>query len=343
MNGPAVIERSGALHHGSRRPLLEVADLQVEFRTSAGIVRAVNGIDYALEEGEALAILGESGSGKSVSVRAVMGILRDPSCAVRGSIRFRDQELLGADDALLRRTRGERISMVFQDALSALNPVMSVGDQIAEMFRTHRGTSWTEGRRRAVELMERVAIPDARRRVDAYPHQFSGGMRQRVMIAMAIALDPEVLIADEPTTALDVTVQAQIMDLIMDLRRERGMSMILITHDVGVVAEVAERLIVMYAGRIVEQGRTTDVYDAPAHPYTKGLLASIPQVDRRMDHLDAIQGTPPDVLAMPSGCAFHPRCPYAAERCRDDVPALRRVREGREAACHFAEAIVNGR
>jgi len=324
-----------------RERILEVADLHVDFATAAGLVRAVDGISYSLGTGEALAILGESGSGKSVGVRALMGILRDPNSRVRGSVRFHGEELVGAGDGLLRRTRGERIAMVFQDALSALNPVMSVGDQIAEMFRTHRGMAWGDGRRRAIELMERVAIPDARRRVDAYPHQFSGGMRQRVMIAMAIALDPEVLIADEPTTALDVTVQAQIMELIMELRQERRMSLILITHDVGVVAEVAERLIVMYAGRIVEHGATLDVYDAPGHPYTRGLLASIPQLDQRTDRLDAIQGTPPDPLAMPPGCAFHPRCPFVEAVCRVDVPPLRAVQPDRDSACHFAEAVID--
>jgi oligopeptide transport system ATP-binding protein len=314
-------------------PVLEVTDLVVAFHTASGVVQAVNGISYTVNAGESLAILGESGSGKSVGVRAVMGILRDPTCVVSGSVRYRGKELLGATDEVLRSIRGDRIAMVFQDALSALNPVMTVGDQIAELFRTHRGLSWNEGRKRAVALLDRVAIPDARRRINAYPHQFSGGMRQRVMIAMALALDPEVLIADEPTTALDVTVQAQIMELLTELRAQTSMALILITHDVGVVAEVADRLLVMYAGRIIEAGPTLEAYLHPAHPYTRALLASIPPIDRRVPRLDAIPGTPPDPMKLPAGCPLHPRCSFVTDRCRSELPLLSACGPGRTSAC----------
>jgi oligopeptide transport system ATP-binding protein len=322
-------------------PTLEVENLTVSFHTTSGVVRAVNGISYQVRAGESLAILGESGSGKSVGVRAVMGILRDPTCEVTGSVRYRGRELLGASDEVLRSIRGDRIAMVFQDALSALNPVMTVGDQIAELFRTHRGLTWNEGRKRAVGLLERVAIPDARRRVNAYPHQFSGGMRQRVMIAMALALDPEVLIADEPTTALDVTVQAQIMELLAELQAQTRMALILITHDVGVVAEVADRLVVMYAGRIVESGPTLEAYRNPAHPYTRALLASIPPIDRRVPRLDAIPGAPPDPVRLPTGCPLHPRCSFVTEQCRSVLPMLSVCGPGRASACHCVDEVLN--
>ena len=322
--------------------LLEVSDLRVSFRTPDGIVRAVNGINYSIDAGETLAILGESGAGKSVGVRAVMGIIRRAECSISGSVVFQGTELIGADEPALRRVRGAQMAMIFQDAMSALNPVMSIGDQIAEMFCTHRGTSWDEGRRRAIELLDRVSIPAARQRVRDYPHQFSGGMRQRVMIAMAIALDPAILIADEPTTALDVTVQAQIMDLLATLRRETGMALILITHDVGVVAEVADRVAVMYAGRIVETGATVDIYDAAAHPYTRGLLSSIPSIHERTDTLTAIQGAPPDLLAIPPGCPFNPRCSYAAEICSREEPVLAEIAADRSTACHFGAEVMHG-
>jgi oligopeptide transport system ATP-binding protein len=322
--------------------LLDVSDLRVSFRTNDGIVQAVNGISYSLDAGETLAVLGESGAGKSVGVRAVMGIIRRSDCLVTGSVLFNGKQLIGADEATLRRVRGEQMAMIFQDAMSALNPVMSVGDQIAEMFRTHRGTSWNEGRRRAVELLDRVAIPAARHRIGDYPHQFSGGMRQRVMIAMAIALDPAILIADEPTTALDVTVQAQILELLTTLRRDTGMGLILITHDVGVVAEVADRVAVMYAGRIVETGPTGEIYDAAAHPYTRGLLRSAPSVHERTETLTAITGTPPDLMAIPSGCPFSPRCSHVAEVCRDIRPELEAIAVGRSTACHFGSEVLHG-
>ena len=314
------------------RHLLEVSDLHVEFRVRHGVVQAVNGISYRLDEGETLAILGESGSGKSVSAQAIMGLIDSPPGFVtRGEIRDRGVDLL---------TMPER-AMVFQDALTALNPVFPVGWQIAEMFRVHRGVSRGEARDRAIELMERVRIPSARERVGDYPHQFSGGMRQRVMIAMALALDPDVLIADEPTTALDVTVQAQIMELLADLQAETGMGLILITHDLGVVADVADRVAVMYAGEIVETGDVHSLYRQPAHPYTLGLMASIPRLDQKGGRLEPISGAPPNLAAIPPGCPFHPRCPFAREQpCTTEHPPLYPIAGGRRSACHFADEVL---
>jgi oligopeptide transport system ATP-binding protein len=330
-------------------PVLEVDDLHVEFRTRSGVVNAVNGVSYAVNQGETLAILGESGSGKSVSAQAIMGI-RDvpPAVITGGGIRFQGRDMLTMDAEDQRQIRGPGISMIFQDALSALNPVYSVGFQIGEMFRVHRGTSRKEAKQHAVELMDRVRIPAAARRVNDYPHQFSGGMRQRVMIAMALALDPRILIADEPTTALDVTVQAQVMDLLKDLQRDTGMGLVLITHDLGVVNEVADRVAVMYAGKIVETGTVDDVFTRPAHPYTLGLMNSIPQVEAKGGRLNPIVGQPPNLAAIPSGCPFHPRCPRArtgaaalpGRDCVGDVPPLRLVVPGREAACHYSEEVL---
>jgi oligopeptide transport system ATP-binding protein len=310
-------------------PVLEVDDLHVEFRTRSGVVNAVNGISYAVNHGETLAILGESGSGKSVSAQAIMGILDVPPAVITGGgIRFQGRDMLTMDAEDQRQIRGPGIAMIFQDALSALNPVYSVGFQIGEMFRVHRGTSRKEAKQHAVELMDRVRIPAAARRVNDYPHQFSGGMRQRVMIAMALALDPRILIADEPTTALDVTVQAQVMDLLKDLQRDTGMGLVLITHDLGVVNEVADRVAVMYAGKIVETGTVDDVFTRPAHPYTLGLMNSIPQVEAKGGRLNPIVGQPPNLAAIPSGCPFHPRCP----RARTGAAARPRLRGRRPAA-----------
>jgi oligopeptide transport system ATP-binding protein len=330
-------------------PVLEVDDLHVEFRTRSGVVNAVNGISYAVNHGETLAILGESGSGKSVSAQAIMGILDVPPAVITGGgIRFQGRDMLTMDAEDQRQIRGPGIAMIFQDALSALNPVYSVGFQIGEMFRVHRGTSRKEAKQHAVELMDRVRIPAAARRVNDYPHQFSGGMRQRVMIAMALALDPRILIADEPTTALDVTVQAQVMDLLKDLQRDTGMGLVLITHDLGVVNEVADRVAVMYAGKIVETGTVDDVFTRPAHPYTLGLMNSIPQVEAKGGRLNPIVGQPPNLAAIPSGCPFHPRCPRArtgaaalpGRDCVGDVPPLRLVVPSREAACHYSEEVL---
>ncbi|WP_438827409.1 ABC transporter ATP-binding protein [Streptomyces otsuchiensis] len=303
--------------------LLEVRDLKVEFHTRDGVVKALNGVSYGVDAGETLAVLGESGSGKSVTAQAIMGILDMPPGRIAGGeILFQGQDLLTLGREERRRIRGPRMAMIFQDALSSLNPVLSVGWQLGEMFRVHRGASRQEAKARAVELMERVRIPAARQRVNDYPHEFSGGMRQRIMIAMALALEPDLIIADEPTTALDVTVQAQVMELLADLQREYRMGLILITHDLGVVADVADRIAVMYAGRIVENAPVKELYATPAHPYTQGLLDSIPRLDQKGSELYAIRGLPPNLLRIPDGCPFHPRCPRVRDVCRTELPPL---------------------
>jgi oligopeptide transport system ATP-binding protein len=323
-------------------PLLRVRGLAVEFRTRAGLVKAVDGVSFSLRESETLAVLGESGSGKSVTALAIMGLVPKPAGRItRGEILFRGQDLARTPEEELQKVRGARIAMIFQDPLSSLNPVLTVGYQIGEVLRHHRRVSRREAKAKAVELMERVRIPDAKRRVNAYPHQFSGGMRQRVMIAMALALDPEILIADEPTTALDVTVQKQIMDLLEDLQEREKMGLVLITHDVGVVADVADRVAVMYAGRVVETGGIREVYDRPAHPYTLGLMRSVPAINRKTSRLVPIDGSPPDLLNVPPGCSFHPRCPFARERCERDDPPLREVLPARRSACHYAEEVLD--
>ncbi|MFD0358493.1 ABC transporter ATP-binding protein [Streptomyces sp. NPDC127110] len=316
--------------------LLEVRDLHVEFVTRDGVAKAVNGVNYSVDEGETLAVLGESGSGKSVTAQAVMGILDVPPGRIAGGeILFKGRDLLKAKEEERRRIRGAEMAMIFQDALSSLNPVLSVGAQLGEMFEVHRGMSRKESRARAVELMDRVKIPAAKQRVGDYPHQFSGGMRQRIMIAMALALEPSLIIADEPTTALDVTVQAQVMDLLAELQRELNMGLILITHDLGVVADVADKIAVMYAGRIVEAAPVREIYKSPAHPYTRGLLDSIPRLDQKGQELYAIKGLPPNLLAIPPGCAFNPRCPMARAACRAEVPPLADVGPDRASACFF--------
>ncbi|GHG38106.1 ABC transporter ATP-binding protein [Streptomyces albogriseolus] len=323
--------------------LLEVRDLHVEFRTRDGVAKAVNGVTYGVDEGETLAVLGESGSGKSVTAQAVMGILDTPPGRVTGGeVVFQGRDLLTLKEEERRRIRGAEMAMIFQDALSALNPVLTVGDQLAEMFTVHRGMSRKDARAKAVELMDRVRIPAARERVRQYPHQFSGGMRQRIMIAMAIALEPALIIADEPTTALDVTVQAQVMELLAELQREYRMGLILITHDLGVVADVADRIAVMYAGRIVESAPVHDIYKAPAHPYTRGLLDSIPRLDQKGRELYAIKGLPPNLTRIPPGCPFHPRCPLARDVCTTDDPPLYEVSGTRGSACHFWRECLDG-
>ncbi|MFF2405549.1 ABC transporter ATP-binding protein [Streptomyces sp. NPDC058092] len=324
--------------------LLEVRDLHVEFHTRDGVAKAVNGVDCSVAEGETLAVLGESGSGKSVTAQAVMGILDMPPGKISGGeILFKDRDLLKMKKDERRKIRGQEMAMIFQDALSSLNPVLSVGEQLGEMFVVHRGMSHKDAKRKAVELMDRVRIPAAKERVGNYPHQFSGGMRQRIMIAMAMALEPSLIIADEPTTALDVTVQAQVMDLLAELQRELNMGLILITHDLGVVADVADYIAVMYAGRIVETAPVHEIYRAPAHPYTKGLLQSIPRLDQKGQELYAIKGLPPNLLHIPPGCAFHPRCPMAQEICRGEVPPLFEVAENRESACYFWKETLDAR
>lgn len=323
--------------------LLEVKDLFVEFHTRDGIARVINGVSYHLDPGETLAVLGESGSGKSVTAQAIMGILDMPPAKIpSGQILYNGEDLLKMPEDKRRDIRGQQISMIFQDALSALNPVFSVGWQISETLRTRAGMSKADALKRAVELMEQVKIPAAKARLKDYPHQFSGGMRQRVMIAMSLAMDPKVLIADEPTTALDVTVQAQIMDLLADLRRDLNMGMILITHDLGVVADVADRIAVMYAGRIVEHADVRALYKQPAHPYTKGLLDSIPRLDSKGTVLATIKGLPPNLMRLPSGCKYHPRCPYVQPICQTDEPASLNLGGGRTSACHFAKEMLSG-
>ncbi|MFJ2651085.1 ABC transporter ATP-binding protein [Streptomyces sp. NPDC087420] len=331
-------------------PLLEVRDLHVEFATRGGVVRAVNGVNYSVAAGETLAVLGESGSGKSVTAQAIMGILDMPPGRIpKGEILFRGQDMLTMSNEERRQLRGRKIAMIFQDALSSLNPVLTVGYQLAEMYRVHLGLSKKEAKARAIALMDRVHIPAAKDRVNDYPHQFSGGMRQRIMIAMALALEPDLIIADEPTTALDVTVQAQVMDLLAELQREFNMGLILITHDLGVVADVADKIAVMYAGRIVETAPVHEIYKRPAHPYTRGLLDSIPRLDQKGQELYAIKGLPPNLLHVPSGCAFNPRCPRAQDICRTELPPLHAVTEqdgtelpGRGSACHFWKETIHG-
>ncbi|MFE3879200.1 ABC transporter ATP-binding protein [Kitasatospora sp. NPDC059146] len=331
-------------------PLLEVEDLHIEFHTQDGVARAVNGVSYSVAAGETLAVLGESGSGKSVTAQAIMGILDVPPGRITsGRILFRGDDLLTMSPRLRRTVRGRQIAMIFQDALSALNPVLSVGYQLGEMFRVHQGLSRAEAKVKAVELMERVRIPAAKQRVGDYPHQFSGGMRQRIMIAMALSLEPDLIIADEPTTALDVTVQAQVMDLLAELQAEFNMGLILITHDLGVVADVADKIAVMYAGRIVETAPVHELYARPAHPYTRGLLDSIPRLDQKGQDLHAIKGLPPSLLRIPPGCAFNPRCDRVQDRCLTELPPLVPVADaegaelpGRRSACHYWRETLHG-
>jgi peptide/nickel transport system ATP-binding protein len=307
-------------------PLLEVEDLRVTFRTEDGLVHAVDGISYTVERGRTLGIVGESGSGKTVSSLTTIGLTRTQGAEVSGQIRFEGRDLVALSDDELRGIRGNDIAMIFQDPLSALHPFYRVGAQLVEAIRAHRDVGRPAARKQAVELLELVGIPDPKRRVEGYPHEFSGGMRQRVMIAMALANEPKLLIADEPTTALDVTVQAQILALLSRLQRELEMAIVIITHDLGVVAEVADRIAVMYAGRIVESAPTGEIFKAPEHPYTWGLLRSIPSLDRdRGEDLVPVSGRPPSLIHRPGGCHFHPRCPYAQpEHTRID-PQLRAI------------------
>jgi oligopeptide/dipeptide ABC transporter ATP-binding protein len=303
-------------------PLLDVQDLQVSFATEDGLVRAVDGVSFTLDRGEVVAIVGESGSGKSVTVMTLMGLTRSPNARFAGSARLRGGDLVTASEEELERVRGREIAMIFQDPISSLSPVMRIGNQIAEQIRAHEKISKAEALDRAAELMGRVGISRARDRLRAYPHEFSGGMRQRVMIAMALSLSPGVLIADEPTTALDVTIQAQILKEIRQLSGESDTGVIFVTHDLGVVADIADRVLVMYAGRLVEQGTLDEIFYDPQHPYTWGLMGSITRVDRDPPRrLPAIPGQPPSLLRVPEGCHFRPRCPHAFDRCRQ-VPPL---------------------
>jgi oligopeptide/dipeptide ABC transporter ATP-binding protein len=300
-------------------PLLSVADLDVTFKTEDGRVHAVERVSFELNRGEVLSIVGESGCGKSVTAMSLMGLNSGPNVEVGGSVRLDGTELVGAEEDLLRSVRGDRMAMVFQNPMTSLNPVHRIGDQIVEQIRAHRQVSKKQAMETAIDLLDAVGVPDARGRARSYPHEFSGGMRQRAMIAMALSLEPEVLIADEPTTALDVTIQAQIIELLKDLNRERGLAVILITHDLGVVAEIADRVAVMYAGRIAETGSLDQVFYDPRHPYTWGLLGSVPRVGGvRPDRLAQIDGQPPSLLNPPAGCRFRSRCPHAFERCGEE-------------------------
>jgi len=315
--------------------LLNIRDLVVEFATDGGALRAVDGVSFSLAPGETLAIVGESGSGKSVSVLSILGLL--PKGTVRGAeIVFDGRDLTGADERTLRALRGREIGMIFQDPMTSLNPVLTIGRQLTEMFELHEGLSSSASRVAAAEALALVGVPSPRERLRAYPHQFSGGMRQRVMIAMAVACRPKLLIADEPTTALDVTIQAQILDLVRQIQKDLGMGMILISHDLGAVAGVADRIAVMYAGRIVESGPIDAVFARPGMPYTQGLLASVPRFDRADALPQSIPGAPPDPLFKPAGCAFAPRCTSAFDACRRTEPGLEPAgSSGHLAACHL--------
>jgi oligopeptide/dipeptide ABC transporter ATP-binding protein len=303
-------------------PLLDVKNLRVGFRTEDGIVQAVDDVSFTLEAGEVLAIVGESGSGKSVTALTLLGLTRSPNAKFEGSARLSGLELVTASDEELRKVRGKDISMIFQDPMTSMNPVQRIGNQIIEQIQAHGDVSKADARERVIEVLRRVGIPRAEERVDAYPHEFSGGMRQRAMIAMALSNDPKVLIADEPTTALDVTIQAQILEVIKELRTRANAAVIMVTHDLGVVADIADRIVVMYAGRVIEQGTTDEIFYDPQHPYTWGLLGSIARVDRpRPDRLPSIPGLPPSLIGAPEGCHFRPRCRHEFAKCTE-VPSL---------------------
>ncbi|MCH5644770.1 MULTISPECIES: ABC transporter ATP-binding protein [unclassified Gordonia (in: high G+C Gram-positive bacteria)] len=320
---------------------LEVSDLTVDLRTPTGTVRAVDHVSFLARRGETLALLGESGCGKSMTAQALVGLL-DPIAEISdGSINLDDVDLVTASAGKRRDMAGTELAIVFQDALTALNPVYTVGTQLAEPFRIHRKMCRKQARHEAIELMRHVGIPEPETRIDSYPHQFSGGMRQRLLIAMAVALSPKVLLADEPTTALDVTVQAQIMALLARLRTEHDMAVVLITHDLALVAEQADRVAIMYAGNVVETGTVAEVFGNPKHPYTKGLLDSVPVSAERGADLKSIGGTPPDLHSIPTGCVYQARCPLARGRCVQERPTLQSVGEGRKAACHFPEETSN--
>ena len=319
----------------ARRKVLEVEDVRTRFHTRDGAVHAVNGVSFDLHEGELLGVVGESGSGKSVTMMSLLKLLpMPPAEIVSGRARLDGEDLIGLDLTDLRRVRGARVGFIFQDPMTSLNPVLSVGYQITEPLRAHLGMSRRAARERAVELLERVGIPAAAGRLGDFPHQFSGGMRQRVMIAIALACNPKVLIADEPTTALDVTIQAQILDLVKRLRHELGMGIVWITHDLGVVAGLADRVMVMYGGLVVERAGVGKLYKHPRHPYTRGLLGTLPKLDgTRAERLASIPGQPPNLLQAPAACPFAPRCGHAFERCRRENPSLETVAEGHEVAC----------
>ncbi|MGI6208893.1 MAG: ABC transporter ATP-binding protein [Anaerolineae bacterium] len=315
--------------------LLEVKDLRTQFHTQDGVVQAVNGISYEVNEGETVAIVGESGCGKSVGVLSIMRLIpQPPGKIVGGQVLFQGRDLLTMSEDELRDIRGNRISMIFQDPMTSLNPVLTIGKQVGEALEVHQGLSGAEARSKTIELLRMVGIPEAERRLNDYPHQFSGGMRQRAMIAMALSCNPKLLIADEPTTALDVTIQAQIIDLVKRLRDELGMAIIWITHDLGIVAGLADRVMVMYAGHIIESAPVRELYGNPRHPYTVGLLRSVPRLDADgSERLIPIEGLPPDLIELPDACPFAPRCAWATDQCWSGTPKLRSIGNGHQVAC----------
>ena len=322
-----------------RKPILKVKNLKTHFYTEDGVVKAVDGVSFELYEGETLGIVGESGSGKSVTSLSIMRLLDEKGRIVDGEIIFRGKNLLELPESEMRKIRGNEIAMIFQEPMVALNPVYTIGDQIMEAIMLHQGVGEKEARKMAIDLLRKVGIPEPEKRVDQYPHQLSGGMRQRAMIAMALSCRPSVLIADEPTTALDVTIQAQILDLMKELQREYGMALIMITHDMGVIAEMADRVVVMYAGQVVEYGEVHEIFKHPRHPYTYGLLSSIPRLDVEQQKLKSIPGTVPDPLNFPPGCRFHPRCEFAQERCKKEIPQMVEVSPGHYSRCFFWEKL----
>ncbi len=315
--------------------LLEVRDLATEFVTQDGVIKAVDGISYDLEEGEILGLVGESGCGKSVSALSIMRLVADPpGKIVGGEVVFDGRDLLKLSEAEMREVRGNRVAMVFQEPMTSLNPVLTIGRQLTETLQLHLKMSVSQADQRAGELLAMVGIPDSQSRLKDYPHQLSGGMRQRVMIAMAISCNPRLIIADEPTTALDVTIQAQILELLQSLAKELGMALVIITHNLGVVARYATRVLVMYAGRIIETGTSVEIYHNPRHPYTLGLLKSVPRLDEpTRAKLDPIEGLPPDLIGLPDGCSFAPRCKYTIEKCTRDTPPLMPIGDGHHSAC----------
>jgi len=323
--------------------LLKIEDLVTRFHTEYGVVRAVDGSSMHLDEGETLGLVGESGSGKSVTAFSVMGLIENPGRIESGRIYFKGEDLLARSDAAMRRIRGKEIAIVFQDSLSSLNPTMTVGDQIGRVLRYHTSLSAREIRGRVIELLEQVGISEPQKRAGNYPHEFSGGMRQRALIAMAISANPSLLILDEPTTALDVTIEAQIFELIEMLKRQTSMGIILITHDLSVVANACDRVAIMYSGRIVESGSVKEIFRSPLHPYTRGLMHSIPRIDTpREEKLYSIPGEVPDLITLPEGCNFQPRCAYAKEKCTQTDPSLEEIETDHHAACIFAREIRDG-
>ncbi|GGT06850.1 ABC transporter ATP-binding protein [Nonomuraea spiralis] len=321
-------------------PFLDVKDLKIHFPTDDGLVRSVDGLTFSLERGKTLGIVGESGSGKSVTSLGILGLHKGKGANVSGEIWLDGEELVGASQEHVRGLRGKKMAMIFQDPLSAMHPFYTVGDQIIEAYRIHHKVSKAVAKKHAIDMLGRVGIPEPRSRVDSYPHEFSGGMRQRAMIAMALSCDPELLIADEPTTALDVTVQAQILDLMVDLQREFNSALIIITHDLGVVAELSDDILVMYGGKCIEFGTADDIFYRPEHPYTWGLLGSMPRLDREpTERLMPIKGSPPSLINVPPGCAFHPRCPYVertAGKAKSEVPGLIETEGGHLVRCHMS-------